>query len=214
MVLPPANLSFLPSAQLASYCSSIFSALPTLNQRVIATLAALVNDLATAGSQLAVPPTKASATAAAAGAGASGEDGGHPHPSVVTDWQRWAFLCSTASLCFVPSFLRLSRLDAVEKSAHAKLEARFVAALLMTVSQASQQQLDQAAAAAGAAGNNKPAFAAQFSPPASQHSAAPSATSSVGSAAPGEPSAAVSGLAGAAAGEDAPDAGEEAAAEG
>jgi hypothetical protein len=213
MVLPPANLSFLPSVQLASYCSSIFSALPTLNQRVIATLAALVNDLATAGSQLAVPPTKGAATAAAAGAGASGEDSGHPHPSVVTDWQRWASLCSTASLCFVPSFLRLARLDAVEKSAHAKLEARFVAALLMTVSQASQQQLDQAAAAA-ASGNNKPAFAAQFSPPASQHSALPSASSLVGSAVPGEPSAAGSGVAGAAAGGDAPDAGEEAAAEG
>ena len=139
LVLPPRSESNLPSPQLHMHVQSILSALPTLNQRLLMQLAALLSDMAAANSQVlvsAVPPSSPRLVAAA------GEEVAPPVNVGVNgttiDWNRWANSIAHNAPIFASALLRNAHADATELLANSKNEVRFTAALFMSVAQVLQ----------------------------------------------------------------------------
>ena len=146
LVLPPVSQSQLPSPQLHQYIQAIYSALPTLHQRILANLAALLSDLASSNSQVlvsAVPPSsprlaspgedQLAATGPSSVAVLSGSNGGTSSgasagsagaAASTVDWSRWANCMMHNAAVFAPSILRNTQGDATEVRRRGERRAR------------------------------------------------------------------------------------------
>jgi hypothetical protein len=130
-----ASSSPLPSAQLTQHVQSIFSALPTLNQRVLTALAQLLSDISTSSSLvLPAPPS----------------DGSPPSNEPVVDAYKWAVAMAHAASIFTTVVLRNAHADATELLSNAPKENRFACALFICIAQQQQQATRAASGSASA----------------------------------------------------------------
>ena len=121
------TLPLLPSAQLHQYVLSIFSALPTLNQRVITHLAQLVSDIAASSAKVIQLPSNSSSSSSSGATSPRSSNMESIEP--VVDRQRWAHNMHQCSAVLTAVVLRNSQADTTEVRREQETRAKICSGL-------------------------------------------------------------------------------------